>query len=150
MADWFGWRQTGLLAVGIQIVIVFNCNQLQAIVNFSKLHNLEDSDIDKTSQKFRSSFEYNNWMVSLAGYVTELLTNRTWEEEVIEKYYLPLELHNATFAHIQWYNRSEAALTGYRVNNNTSPTNFTWMPLSVDFMRYSQVTTELSEHPSQT
>lgn len=105
--------------------------------SFRKLHNLADTSEDYISHKYRSSFVYNNWMVSLAGYITELLTNQTYEAGIIEKYYIPLELDNATFANLQWYNRSKTALPAYRVvDYSAPPQNFSWLPLSVDFLRF--------------
>jgi CubicO group peptidase (beta-lactamase class C family) len=100
-----------------------------------KLHLLADQDEDYIAKEYRSSLDYNNWMVSLAGYIVELLTNQTWEAQVIEHYFVPLGLHNATFAHVQWYNRSTAALPGYRISNDSDPGSVYWETIMPDFMR---------------
>ncbi|KAK6186859.1 hypothetical protein SNE40_006125 [Patella caerulea] len=41
---------------------------------------------------FRDTFVYNNWMYALAGYIVEVLSGNTWEEELRARILDPLEM----------------------------------------------------------
>lgn len=64
----------------------FTRNQL-----FDKLKFLEPS------QPIRQSFIYNNLMYCASGYIIELLTQKTWEEFVNEKIFMPLQMTSSCF-----------------------------------------------------
>lgn len=59
---------------------------------FDKLKFLEPS------QPIRQGFIYNNLMYCASGYVIELLTQKTWEDFVKEKIFVPLEMNNTVFS----------------------------------------------------
>ena len=58
---------------------------------FDKLKYLEPS------QPIRQGFIYNNLMYCASGYVIELLTQKTWEDFVKEKIFVPLEMKSTFF-----------------------------------------------------
>ena len=58
---------------------------------FEKLKYLEPS------QPIRQGFLYNNLMYAAAGYITELLTGKTWEDFVRENIFTPLNMNNTVF-----------------------------------------------------
>lgn len=51
-------------------------------------------------QDFRTGFIYNNVMYGLASFITELLTNTTWENAVREQLLWPLGMNETTFSTI--------------------------------------------------
>ena len=59
---------------------------------FGKLKYLEPS------QPLRQGFLYNNLMYAAAGYITELLTGKTWEDFVSENIFTPLNMSSTVFS----------------------------------------------------
>ena len=59
---------------------------------FEKLKYLEPS------QPLRQGFIYNNLMYIASGYIVVLLTQKTWEDFVKEKIFLPLGMNNTVFS----------------------------------------------------
>ena len=49
------------------------------------------------SQPLRQGFIYNNLMYCASGYITELLSGKSWESYVKEKIFDPLEMSSSTF-----------------------------------------------------
>jgi len=50
------------------------------------------------NKDFRTDFQYNNAMVLTAGYLTEVVTGKTWEENVKERIFRPLGMNRANFS----------------------------------------------------
>ena len=60
---------------------------------------------------FRTEFVYSNYFYTLAGYVAEKLTNRTWEDLVRDDLLTPLSMTNSGF--VDQVNRFDDFAQGY-------------------------------------
>lgn len=50
------------------------------------------------SKDFRTDFQYNNAMVLTAGYLTEVITGRSWEDNVRDRIFKPLGMKRSNFS----------------------------------------------------
>jgi CubicO group peptidase (beta-lactamase class C family) len=50
------------------------------------------------NKDFRTDFQYNNTMVITAGYLEEVVTGKSWEDNVRERLFLPLGMKRANFS----------------------------------------------------
>ena len=50
------------------------------------------------NKDFRTDFQYNNAMFLTAGYLSEVITGKSWEENVKEKLFAPLGMKRANFS----------------------------------------------------
>ncbi|WP_395006085.1 serine hydrolase [Undibacterium sp.] len=50
------------------------------------------------NKDFRTDFQYNNAMFLTAGYLSEVITGKSWEENVKEKLFMPLGMKRANFS----------------------------------------------------
>ena len=66
------------------------------------------------SADLREKFQYNNLMFLTAGYLTEVVTGKTWEEAVRERILLPLGMTRTNFSVADSQKEADAAL-GYRL-----------------------------------
>ncbi|MEN3335272.1 MAG: hypothetical protein V7641_4637 [Blastocatellia bacterium] len=66
------------------------------------------------SADLREKFQYNNLMFLTAGYLTEVVTGKTWEEAVRERILLPLGMTHTNFSVADSQKEADAAL-GYRL-----------------------------------
>lgn len=117
---------TSLIVTVIQFLIAINCCR-------RRLHLLGDGSEHHLSKMYRSSFEYNNWMVSLAGYILEQLTGNSWEDEIRKNYFIPLNMTTADFIHTA-ENYDDFALTAFRIAGLTSGTT-EWLSIDPTFIR---------------
>lgn len=62
---------------------------------------------------------YNNWMYLLAGYITEILGEKPWEELIAEYYFRPIGMQEATFADRTDYT-ANFALPGIKAKHSNS------------------------------
>lgn len=99
---------------------------LEFSFNFRNIHHLKGVN---SSLNWRSSFMYNNWMFNLAGYVAEMLGEKTWEQLISEYYFLPLGMQGATFADRANY-ETNFALPGTRFRNSKD-----WQTLNSEMLR---------------
>ena len=78
------------------------------------------------TEPFRSSFQYNNYMVALAGYVTELAAGSAWEE-LTQTYILDrLDMNKTGF--ISVHPQPEDVALGYASFGSTSyPVDQEWI-----------------------
>jgi CubicO group peptidase (beta-lactamase class C family) len=76
------------------------------------------------SQPLRQGFLYNNMMYAAAGYIVELLSQKTWEDFVRERIFQPLEMKSTVFTvkkmeqqpdHAVPYNEKRDATLLYRI-----------------------------------
>jgi len=65
------------------------------------------------SADLREKFQYNNLMFLTAGYLTEVVTGKTWEEAVRERILLPLDMTRTNFSVADSQKETDFAL-GYR------------------------------------
>jgi CubicO group peptidase (beta-lactamase class C family) len=70
------------------------------------------------SAGLREKWQYNNFMFMLQGVVAEKLTHKSWEENIREKIFAPLEMRNSDLSINDMIKNSEAA-TGYYVKNDS-------------------------------
>ncbi|HKQ06525.1 MAG TPA: serine hydrolase [Blastocatellia bacterium] len=68
------------------------------------------------SADLREKFQYNNLMFLTAGYLTEVVTGKTWEEAVRERILLPLGMTRTNFSVNDSQKEADAALP-YRLND---------------------------------
>jgi CubicO group peptidase (beta-lactamase class C family) len=66
----------------------------------------------------RERWQYNNFMFFLQGVVTEKLTNKTWEENIIEKIFRPLGMDSAAVSVDEMQKRNDIAV-GYGLKNDS-------------------------------
>ncbi len=66
----------------------------------------------------RDKYQYNNFMFTAQGAIAEKITGKSWEENVREKFFIPLGMSNSNFAIKDWKAYSEPAV-GYRVKNDS-------------------------------
>jgi CubicO group peptidase (beta-lactamase class C family) len=66
------------------------------------------------SADLREKFQYNNLMFLTAGYLTEVVTGKTWEEAVRERILQPLGMTRTNFSVADSQKEADAAL-GYRL-----------------------------------
>ncbi|PWT71087.1 MAG: penicillin-binding protein [Bacteroidetes bacterium] len=64
--------------------------------------------------EIRQKWQYNNFMFMALGAVAERLTGRSWEENVRERIFLPLNMNHSVFT-IQDMIRSDDAAVGYEL-----------------------------------
>jgi CubicO group peptidase (beta-lactamase class C family) len=50
------------------------------------------------NEQLRAKFQYNNLMFLTAGYLTEHLTGKSWEDNIRERIFLPLGMSNSNFS----------------------------------------------------
>ncbi len=62
------------------------------------------------SQPLRQGFLYNNMMYAAAGYIVELLSQRTWEDFVRERIFQPLEMKSTVFTVKEMEQQSDHAV----------------------------------------
>jgi len=67
-------------------------DQFWAFSTKSRLELINDLKNLDTTQELRSSFIYNNHMYMLAGFLIELIENKTWEKFILDNFLLPLNM----------------------------------------------------------
>lgn len=97
-----------------------------------KLHLLGDNSSSAIS-KFRTSFIFNDWMYSLAGYTCQTMNfdGLPWEDQIEDTYFESLNMTNATFLHAdhKWHN---FAISSYRIGNESA---FKILNMPKEFMK---------------
>jgi len=64
----------------------------------------------------RSKFRYNNFMYFVQGVVAERLTNKSWEQNIVQNLFEPLQMENSS-ANIEGLSNNNQAATGYYFEN---------------------------------
>ena len=72
----------------------------------------------KPSAGLRERWQYNNWMYFLQGAVTARLTGKSWEENIREKFFIPLGMLNSNLTLKERLDYKEAA-KGYGVKDDS-------------------------------
>lgn len=67
------------------------------------------------SAPFRTKFQYNNLMYTLAGFTLEQIAHKRWEDSVRENIFIPLEMNNSNFSIEELKKSNNYALT-YKEN----------------------------------
>lgn len=70
------------------------------------------------NKDLRETWQYNNLMFLTAGFLEERLTGRSWEENVRERIFVPLNMKRSTFTIRDMEKDSDFAL-GYRLDDDT-------------------------------
>jgi CubicO group peptidase (beta-lactamase class C family) len=66
----------------------------------------------------RDKWQYNNFMFTAQGAVAEKLTGKTWEQNIREKFFTPLGMHQSVFSVMDMQRAPDAAL-GYNVHKDS-------------------------------
>ena len=66
----------------------------------------------------RERWQYNNFMFAAQGAITETLTGKSWEDNVKEKIFTPLNMSNSNFTIKQWTSSPDASL-GYGLKKDS-------------------------------
>lgn len=71
------------------------------------------------SAGLRETYQYNNWMYFLQGVVAAKLTGKTWEENIREKFFVPLEMTHTNLSLKERLTYPEASI-GYSLKNDST------------------------------
>jgi CubicO group peptidase (beta-lactamase class C family) len=66
----------------------------------------------------RDKYQYNNFMFTAQGAIAEKFTNKSWEDNVRDNFFKPLDMVNSNFTIKDWSAYNEPA-TGYLVKNDS-------------------------------
>ncbi|MCX7638696.1 MAG: beta-lactamase family protein, partial [Cyclobacteriaceae bacterium] len=66
----------------------------------------------------REKYYYNNFMFMLQGVIAERITGKSWEDNIRERFFEPLQMRNSTTV-IDGLRKGSEAATGYRVKDKT-------------------------------
>jgi CubicO group peptidase (beta-lactamase class C family) len=73
---------------------------------------------------FRSSFEYNNMMILLAGEVIPRITGKSWDEFVKQRFFLPLHMKNSTTSTADLFSNMNSAAPYEIIDGKIQPVNY--------------------------
>lgn len=65
----------------------------------------------------RQRYQYNNFMFMLQGVIAEKITNKSWEDNIRERFFKPLGMNTSNLSMVEMAKAAEPAL-GYEVKNN--------------------------------
>ncbi|MDQ3681968.1 MAG: serine hydrolase [Bacteroidota bacterium] len=66
----------------------------------------------------RDKYQYNNFMFTTQGVIAEKLTGKSWEDNVKEKFFTPLNMHTSNFSVSDMQKNADAAL-GYGLKKDS-------------------------------
>lgn len=80
------------------------------------------------SKPFRSTFQYNNSVYAVAGYIAEVVTGKSWEQNVRDRIFEPLGMRRSTFTWEQTLRDSNYAMP-YKRQSDGSVTLTPYRPI---------------------
>jgi CubicO group peptidase (beta-lactamase class C family) len=70
------------------------------------------------SAGIREKYQYNNFMFMLQGLIVEKVTGKTWDDNVLERFFKPLGMSGSNLS-IESFEKSDDAAIGYKLRNDS-------------------------------
>jgi CubicO group peptidase (beta-lactamase class C family) len=103
-----------------------NSGDLQAFMGYGREHIINSLRYIKPVNSFRSEFTYHNGLFLVAGKLIEKKTGKTWEQNLKERIFDPLEMHNSSADMKSYVNSPDAAYMHTKKDGKVFPFSMDW------------------------